>query len=59
MPICPLKPGVECAATYTLAYSSLCIGCPLLDQCDQANLICTYRHRYHVDTSLTIAEELL
>lgn len=35
MPSCPLKPGIDCAATYELASSSGCVGCPLLDQCDQ------------------------
>lgn len=38
MPSCPLKPTIDCAATFELASSSDCIGCPLLDQCDQVNL---------------------
>lgn len=40
---CPLKPGVKCEATYNLAESSRCIGCPLLDQCDQALLYCNHK----------------
>lgn len=32
--ICPLKVGLECAATAKLAAESRCIGCPLLTQCD-------------------------
>jgi hypothetical protein len=44
MPFCPLKPTIDCAATFELATSSRCIGCPLLDQCDQAMLHITWHH---------------
>jgi hypothetical protein len=57
MPSCPLKPSVDCAATFLLASSSRCIGCPLLDQCDQAQLICTYRRRYNGEGIGTLVEE--
>lgn len=36
---CPLKPGLICAATYELASSSRCIGCPYLDRCDRTLIL--------------------
>lgn len=56
MSSCPLKPGFECAATYELAESSRCIGCPLLDQCDQIMLYCNFRHNHRHDAPLLTVE---
>lgn len=43
MPICPLKAGLECAASLQLASESRCIGCPLLAQCDLVDVCRLYR----------------
>lgn len=56
MPSCPLKPGIDCAATLTLASSSRCIACPLLDQCDQALLYCNFHCTRRNDAPLLIVE---
>jgi len=41
--ICPLKVGLECAATAKLAAESRCIGCPLLAQCDLVDVYLQHR----------------
>ncbi len=56
MPFCPLKPGTACAATIELASSSRCIGCPLLDQCDQAMLYCNFRSGMRKDAPVLKVE---
>lgn len=43
MPICPLKAGLECAATLQLASESRCIACPLLAQCDLVDVYIQHR----------------